>query len=84
MKATLKESNLKEITQILNSHKSHLSNPMDSYCEDKLDESMIYRIVHEVADIGYVGIIGDELRFFHVLPVYFRYAYYNKGNRGFF
>jgi GNAT superfamily N-acetyltransferase len=71
---TLIESNIKEINGLLNSHKSHLAHPMDSYCEDKLDESTIYRIIHEGTDIGYAGIIGDELRFFHVLPVYFKYA----------
>ena len=71
---TLKESNLNEIPQLLQSHKSSLAHPMDSYCEDKLDESTIYRIVHEGADIGYAGVIGDELRFFHVLPVYFKHA----------
>lgn len=71
---TLISSNLNEITELLNSHKSHLAHPMDSYCEDKLDESTIYRIVNDGEDIGYAGIIGDELRYFHVLPMYFKYA----------
>jgi len=71
---TLTEAHLNEITELLQSHKSYLVHPMDSYCEDKLDESTIYRIIHEGIYIGYVGIIGDELRFFHVLPVYFKYA----------
>ena len=71
---TLVKSNLKEIVNILQSHKAHLAYSMDSYCEDKLDESTIYRIVHEGADIGYAGVIGDELRFFHVPPVYFKHA----------
>lgn len=60
------ESNLNEVGQMLESHKSFLPNPMDSYCEDKLIESTICRIVQDRADIGYVDIIQDELRYFHV------------------
>lgn len=71
---TLIKSHLTEITKTLQSHKFHLVHPIDSYCEDKLDESTIYRIVNDREDIGYAGIIGDELRFFHVMPVYFKYA----------
>ena len=71
---SLIESNLNEITRILNSHRSSLTHPIDSYCEDKLTESTIYRILTDGADIGYMGIIEDEVRFFHVLPVYFKYA----------
>ncbi|HYE82391.1 MAG TPA: hypothetical protein VEG39_09520 [Clostridia bacterium] len=68
------ESGLSEISLILASHKSHLAYPIDSYGEDKLYESIIYRIIHDGIDIGYAGIIQDSLRFFHVLPAYFRYA----------
>lgn len=71
---TLIESNLSEISDMLESYKSGLAYPMDSYCDEKLYESVIYRIVHDGADIGYIGIIKDELRLFHVLPIYFKYA----------
>jgi hypothetical protein len=71
---TLTPSILREITPILHSHKGYLAHPFDSYCEDKLEESAIYRIVHDGADIGYTGIIGEELRYFHILPAYFKYA----------
>lgn len=68
------ESDLKEISQMLESHKASLSHPIDSYCEDRLDESAIFRIILDGVDIGYMGIIQDELRYFHVKPVYFKYA----------
>lgn len=71
---TLTPSALTEIPHILHSHKTSLAHPMDSYCEDKLEESTIYKIILDGANIGYAGIINDELWYFHILPSYFKYA----------
>ncbi len=71
---TLTTSTLREITSILASHKDHLVQPLDSYCENKLEESTIYRIAYDGADIGYAGIIKEELWYFHILPACFRHG----------
>lgn len=67
-------SDMKEVWQILQSHKAHLANPFDSYCEDRLEECGLYKVLYEGTAIGYAGIIGEELCYFHVIPLYFRIA----------
>lgn len=71
---TMITSALNELPHILASHKASLANPFDSYCEDMLEESIIYRILREDMDIGYAGMKGEVLWYFHVLPSCFRYA----------
>lgn len=68
------QSNLEAIKEIIKSHIDSLPYPMDSWLEDRLLESVIYKLMYEDRCIGYAGIIKETLQFFHVLREYFRYA----------
>lgn len=68
------QSNIKDIDELIKLHVESLSYPMDSWLEDRLIESSIYKIMYEDSCIGYAGLIKETLHFFYVMKEYFRYA----------
>lgn len=68
------QSTLEDIRGLVEKHIHGLSYPMDSWLEERLLESALYRIVHNGNVIGYAGLIKDTLHFFYVEPEHFRYA----------
>ncbi len=67
-------SDLKEMDELIRKHIGSLIYPMDSYLEDMLIESDIYKIIYEKNHIGYTAIKNDCLNFFYMEKGYFRYA----------
>lgn len=67
-------SDINETREIIENHIKSLSFPMDSWIEDRLIESVKYKIMYEGNCIGYAGIIDEMLHFFHVTKKNFRYA----------
>ncbi len=55
-------------------HLASLAYPMDSWLEDRLMESVSYKLMHEDMCIGYAGLIAETLHFFHVRKEHFKYA----------
>ena len=68
------KTELDYINCIIKEHIDSLSFPMDSWLEDRLIESVKYKIMYKHDCIGYAGIIGETLHFFHVTKKNFRYA----------
>lgn len=68
------ESNHEEAKGIIKAHIDSLAYPLDSWLEDRLLESLIFKLMHNDVCIGYGGQVKETLHFFHVLPGYFRYA----------
>lgn len=65
---------INDIDELMSLHIESLSQPMDSWLEDRLMESVLYKIVFKNCKIGYIGRIEDTLEFFYVKKEHFRYA----------
>lgn len=68
------KSSIKDIDGLVKSHVENLSNPIDSWLEDRLLESNIYKLTYKKNNIGYAGLIENTLYFFYVKKEYFRHA----------
>lgn len=68
------ETNIVNINEIVEKHIESLSYPMDSWLEDRLLGSLIYKFMNEDDCIGYAGQIEETLQFFYVQQEYFKYA----------
>ncbi len=67
-------SSINEMDEVIKVHLSGLSFPMDSWLEDMLLNSKIYKILIESQVIGYGGLVQETLHFFHVVKEYFSLA----------
>jgi len=68
------ETSIEDIEDLMAEHIGTLAYPMDSYLEDRLFESVLYKIIYEDDCIGYAGRIGELLSYFYVRRGNFRYA----------
>jgi GNAT superfamily N-acetyltransferase len=73
-KFEIKKSNLKELDSLVKAHAKSLVVPMDSWLEDQLFNSAIYKLMSGKKCIGYAAQKKQTLQFFHVRKKYFRYA----------
>ncbi len=67
-------SDIKHLNGIVEEHIKSLSYPMDSWLEDRLLESVLYKLSYENNCIGYAGLIEENLHFFYVKKACFKYA----------
>lgn len=70
----ISESNFEDAKGIIQAHIDSLAYPLDSWLEDRLLESVIFKLIYDDVCIGYGGQVKETLHFFHVLTNYFRYA----------
>jgi len=68
------QSDITHLDGLIHSHLSSLSDPVDSWLEDKLLKSALYKLVYGENSLGYAAVIEDTLQFFYVKKEYFRYA----------
>lgn len=68
------ETSIEEIEGLVVEHIATLTYPMDSWLEDRLFESVLYKILYEDDCIGYAGQVGELLSYFYVRREYFRHA----------
>ncbi len=73
-KLEIKKSNLKEVDSLVKAHAKSLVFPMDSWLEDQLFSSAVYKLLAGTKCIGYAAQKKQTLQFFHVRKKYFRYA----------
>ncbi len=71
---TVSSSSLEEIDALLQAHLYSLVYPLDSWLEDLLIGSDIYRLYYNRIPVGYASLAGDSINYFHVLKEYHRYA----------
>jgi GNAT superfamily N-acetyltransferase len=69
-----KKSNIKEANALLKAHIKSLAYPLDSWLEDQLFNSAVYKLMYRTKCIGYAAQKKQTLQFFHVRKKYFRYA----------
>jgi GNAT superfamily N-acetyltransferase len=70
----IKKSNLKEVDLLVKAHAKSLVFPMDSWLEDQLFSSAVYKLMYGTKCVGYAAQKKQTLQFFHVRKKYFRYA----------
>ena len=70
----IKKSNLKEVDLLVKTHAKSLVFPMDSWLEDQLFNSAVYKLMSGTKCIGYAVQKKQTLQFFHIRKKYFRYA----------
>ena len=70
----IKKSNLKEVDLLVKTHAKSLVFPMDSWLEDQLFNSAVYKLMFGTKCIGYAAQKKQTLQFFHIRKKYFRYA----------
>lgn len=68
------KTDLNDVALLVKNHITSLSFPLDSYLEDRLLESSVYKFVYGNVSIGYFGLIKDKLHYFYVEKQYYRYA----------
>jgi GNAT superfamily N-acetyltransferase len=68
------ESDHHDAKGMIKAHIDSLAYPLDSWLEDRLLESVIYKLMDDGICIGYGGLLKETLHFFHVLQGYFRFA----------
>jgi GNAT superfamily N-acetyltransferase len=67
-------STIQEIEAEIQSHVESLSYPMDSWLEDSLLGSVVYKLICETTCIGYAAQLKQVLQFLYVRKGHFRYA----------
>jgi GNAT superfamily N-acetyltransferase len=70
----IKKSKLKEVDSLVKAHAKSLVFPMDSWLEDQLFSSAVYKLMYGMKCIGYAAQKKQTLQFFHIRKKYFRYA----------
>lgn len=70
----IEDTSFEEIKDIVLEHVSSLVFPMDSWLEDNLVQSVVYKLLYQEELIGYAGIFDHMLHYFYVKKPYFKYA----------
>jgi GNAT superfamily N-acetyltransferase len=73
-KFEIKKSNHNEVDSLVKAHAKSLVFPLDSWLEDQLFNSAVYKLMYGTKCIGYATQKKQTLQFFHVRRKYFRYA----------
>ncbi len=71
---TIEPSDIDAAHDIIIAHIQSLAFPIESWLEDELFESKVYRFICENRCIGYCAVADATLTFFYVEPKYRRYA----------
>ena len=70
----IKKSGIKEIDALIKAHIKSLAYPLDSWLEDQLFNSTVYKLMYGTKCIGYAAQKKQTLQFFHVRRKYFKHA----------
>ena len=70
----IKKSNINEVDALIKAHIKSLAYPLDSWLEDQLFNSTVYKLMYGRRCIGYAAQKKQTLQFFYVRKKYFRYA----------
>lgn len=70
----INKSTIEDTLEAIHAHIESLVYPMDSYLEDLMYASNIYRFDFNDVCIGYCAITENTLNFFHVIKEYYLYA----------
>jgi GNAT superfamily N-acetyltransferase len=70
----IKKSSIKEVDALIKAHVKSLAYPLDSWLEDQLFNSAVYKLMYGNRCVGYAAQKKQTLQFFHVRKKYFRDA----------